>query len=575
MMFLFCGRCQSMHTDMMRRSPPLSRSPVSRGRIEPNREPVDAPDHHVGIPTESRMGRQYKVIEQIGGGAFGAALLVDSTGLDETPNDSTASASTVTGLLVVKRINARAPRSTTSSSQNQRSRIRHFLAAVNEIRALEKVRHPFIVSFYHAWVEPQGGYLHIAMEYCPAGDAYEYVKRIRKGMRTAARSGERLPAASMITDALVKRWTVQLLLALQHVHNLRIIHRDVKLQNVFLVEDPVSNQITAKLGDFGLAKTLSSNDDAAMTQAGTPYYFSPEIASGVAHSNKTDVWSLGVALYYVVAERYPFDGSNMLMTLSAIRDKLHPDLRTLVPCDGHVEESPWRPPFSVELVTLIDSMLCKDPNARPSAGELLQVPWVRALSRELLVESGPSNGDQSTSSLSSDRQSATQRPPLFPRPVSPTASQAHFKRPSEPGENFQLRKFAVSNCEGNRFLNVNVRSEPSATQFVPIVAVLSADDKIIGRFVSVFRDSASGQVRMILPDSVEGHAADGTVRERWIQVLAPCVGYCISEHKGQSLFARVPNREGARSPPRREINRAVSPTMVRTTTATSRPKPRA
>jgi NIMA (never in mitosis gene a)-related kinase len=70
-------------------------------------------------------------------------------------------------------------------------------------------------------------------------------------------------------------WFIQLSLALKHIHAKKILHRDLKSQNIFLTKD---NQV--KLGDFGISKVLESTHDFAKTSLGTPYYLSPEVCMG-------------------------------------------------------------------------------------------------------------------------------------------------------------------------------------------------------------------------------------------------------------------------------------------------------
>ena len=86
----------------------------------------------------------------------------------------------------------------------------------------------------------------------------------------------------------------------------RIIHRDIKSHNIFLMKDG-----SVKLGDFGIVKVLENTKSKAATVIGTPYYFSPEMCKGESYDEKTDVWSLGVLLYEMCALEYPFTGKNI------------------------------------------------------------------------------------------------------------------------------------------------------------------------------------------------------------------------------------------------------------------------
>ena len=85
----------------------------------------------------------------------------------------------------------------------------------------------------------------------------------------------------MFTENQVLDWFVQLSLALKHVHDRKILHRDIKSQNVFLTKSGI-----VKLGDFGIARVLNSTVELARTCIGTPYYLSPEICENKPYNNK-------------------------------------------------------------------------------------------------------------------------------------------------------------------------------------------------------------------------------------------------------------------------------------------------
>jgi NIMA (never in mitosis gene a)-related kinase len=102
-------------------------------------------------------------------------------------------------------------------------------------------------------------------------------------------------------------------MAVKHIHGKKVLHRDIKLQNVFLTAD---NQI--KLGDFGISKFLECTGDFAKTALGTPYYLSPEICSGFKYNYKTDIWMLGCLLYELCTLHKPFEGDSLHVRFSSL-----------------------------------------------------------------------------------------------------------------------------------------------------------------------------------------------------------------------------------------------------------------
>mmetsp|Transcript_33207 Transcript_33207/g.32623 ORF Transcript_33207/g.32623 Transcript_33207/m.32623 type:complete len:123 (+) Transcript_33207:655-1023(+) len=87
-------------------------------------------------------------------------------------------------------------------------------------------------------------------------------------------------------------WISQVILGVQLMHSKRILHRDLKSQNLFLTKDGV-----LKIGDFGIAKELETIKKLTETNVGTPYFMSPEVVRGEPYGEKADVWAIGVILY--------------------------------------------------------------------------------------------------------------------------------------------------------------------------------------------------------------------------------------------------------------------------------------
>lgn len=126
---------------------------------------------------------------------------------------------------------------------------------------------------------------------------------------------------------------VQICLALKHVHDRKILHRDLKTQNIFLTKKDM-----IKLGDFGIARVLHNTNELAKTAIGTPYYLSPEICENRPYNNKSDIWSLGCILYEMATLRHAFEAGDMKgLVLKILRGSYPPlpqyyskDMRTLV-----------------------------------------------------------------------------------------------------------------------------------------------------------------------------------------------------------------------------------------------------
>ncbi|XP_054128178.1 serine/threonine-protein kinase Nek5 isoform X4 [Melozone crissalis] len=155
-------------------------------------------------------------------------------------------------------------------------------------------------------------------------------------------------------------WFVQISLGLKHIHDKKILHRDVKAQNVFLS----NNGRVAKLGDFGIARQLNSTTEFAHTCVGTPYYLSPEICENRPYNNKTDIWSLGCVLYELCALKHPFQGNSLHELVLKI-------------CRGRFQ--PVSLNYSYDLRILISQLFKISPRDRPSINSILRKPFLQRL----------------------------------------------------------------------------------------------------------------------------------------------------------------------------------------------------
>ncbi|MGO9914676.1 MAG: protein kinase domain-containing protein [Isosphaeraceae bacterium] len=208
---------------------------------------------------------------------------------------------------------------------------------LREIRAVATLRHPNIVTAYHA--TRVGESIMFAMEYVEGLDLARMVKA--KGPMRIAN------ACNFIYQAA---------LGLQHAHEKGMIHRDIKPGNMMLA--PKGDRATIKILDFGLAKvTREQKVDAALTSEGqalgTPDFIAPEqIVDAQSADIRADIYSLGGTLYYLLAGRPPFEAASLYDMYQAHISR-EADPLNLV-----------RPEVPAELAALVAKMMAKDPARR-------------------------------------------------------------------------------------------------------------------------------------------------------------------------------------------------------------------
>ena len=181
--------------------------------------------------------------------------------------------------------------------------------AEQEVQVLRALNHPGIVRYHEHFMHRES--LCVVMAYCEGGDLSREIKR-------------RAAAHRPFSEAQVLDWFVQMVMALRYVHSKRILHRDLKTQNIFIAHHQARALI--KLGDFGIAKVMEGSMAAASTVIGTPYYMSPEVCQNQPYSYKSDVWALGCILYEMCALQQAWNGSNLLGLVYKIVQQKYPPL---------------------------------------------------------------------------------------------------------------------------------------------------------------------------------------------------------------------------------------------------------
>jgi polo-like kinase 1 len=204
---------------------------------------------------------------------------------------------------------------------------------ISEIKIHKSLHHPNIVSFVHYFEDTENVYLLI--EICQNQTLNDLLKRRKK-----------------LTELEIQCYTIQLIKALKYLHSHRIIHRDLKLGNLF-----ISDKMELKVGDFGLATKLEFDGERKRTVCGTPNYIAPEILEGKSgHSYEVDIWSLGVIIYTLIIGKPPFETNNVKETYKRIKMDYY--------------SFPENAIISEPAKELIQSILVLDPTKRPKLEEI-------------------------------------------------------------------------------------------------------------------------------------------------------------------------------------------------------------
>ena len=215
-----------------------------------------------------------------------------------------------------------------------------------EARVVAKLRHPNIVQVFDFDTVDDQPY--IVMEYIPGPSLSRYLKALHEKIGRLE-----LPLVSRLLTGVAS--------ALQYAHDSGVIHRDVKPGNILLTSrssqiipgEPLPADFEPILTDFGLVRFLSSSPQTTYGRiVGTPAYMSPEQARGEGTDERTDIYSLGIVLYEILAGHVPFDGETTMSVLFK-----------------HLNEPPAPiPGLSAPLQNLLDRALAK------SAADRFQTP---------------------------------------------------------------------------------------------------------------------------------------------------------------------------------------------------------
>ena len=226
-------------------------------------------------------------------------------------------------------------------SKSSLTKPRHHLKLQSEINIQKSLDHNNIVRF-HTHIEDENNH-YIFMELC----SNQTLKDLLRKRKT-------------FTEIEVKYYIYQLINALKYIHSKNVIHRDLKLGNLYL-----SYSLILKIGDFGLSAQLIDKFGRRNTVCGTPNYIAPEVLEQKnGHSFEADVWSIGVIVYCMLIGKPPFESPNVKQTYSKIKSNNY--------------QFPENPQISDLAKSLIKNILVVNPTSRFTLDQILNDPFINS-----------------------------------------------------------------------------------------------------------------------------------------------------------------------------------------------------
>ena len=220
--------------------------------------------------------------------------------------------------------------------------------AITECNVLKQATSPFILTLYYSFQTPEN--LYMIIDYCPGGDLNFHIIQ------------------NLFEEDEARFYIAELILGIEHLHELDIIYRDLKPENILINED---NHI--KLADFGLAKEGVNDVQSSKSFVGSPAYLAPEMLMRRGVGKSADIYGIGAVLYEMICGTPPFFSNNIKIlykNISQSKLMLHDY-------------------FSDELKDLLTQLLCRDPNKRIGVvdkNELKNHEWFKDIDWDKLAK---------------------------------------------------------------------------------------------------------------------------------------------------------------------------------------------
>ena len=206
----------------------------------------------------------------------------------------------------------------------------------------------YILNYYGSYYSRNSNSLWLILEYCSSGSAVDL-------MLSMGRTLSEIEIATIIE---------MILKALIQIHEINLIHRDIKGANILLSEDGY-----AKLGDFGVGIQMT-NEEYRTSKKGSPYWMSPQVVLSNKYDTKTDIWSLGITCLELVEGEPPYGEMKPIMVMEKIAND-PPKAKDIINVDEHTDD----------FVNFVNLCLEVNPEHRPSAKELIKHPFIVKLAK--------------------------------------------------------------------------------------------------------------------------------------------------------------------------------------------------
>ena len=207
----------------------------------------------------------------------------------------------------------------------------------------------YLLKYYGSYYSRQSNTIWLILEYCSCGNLVDLMYALDRRFE----ENEIATFLEMILKGLI------------YLHDLNIIHRDIKCQNIFVKEDGC-----IKLGDFGSGAKLTDEESYRRSKAGSAYWMSPQVILQQNYDTKTDIWSLGITSVELAESEPPFLDLKQIAVMNKIA-KSPPTVEEVI----NVEE------YSESFVDFIRQCLIVDPNKRPTAKELIEHEFIKKNSK--------------------------------------------------------------------------------------------------------------------------------------------------------------------------------------------------